>query len=99
MNKKALLLILFAAVVFPAVASAQTIADMVNNIVTNVAWPVAIAAVVIFWLTTGVLFLAALGSPDKLGLAKKALIASIAGTIIIVLAASAITIIRNTLGI
>jgi len=99
MNKKISFLILIGALLLPVVASAQTIATLVDNVVVNVAWPIAIAAVVIFWIVTGVLFLAAMGSPEKIGLARKALIAAVAGTIIIVLAASAITIIRNTMGI
>ena len=99
MNKKISFLILIGALLLPVVASAQTIATLVDNVVVNVAWPIAIAAVVIFWLVTGILFLAAMGSPEKIGLARKALIAAVAGTIIIVLAASAIVIIKNTLGI
>ena len=99
MKKKISFWVLFGMLLLPLTAGAQTIAGMVDNIVVNVAWPVAIGAVIIFWLATGILFVSALGSPEKIGLAKKALIASVAGTIVIVLAASAIAIIRNTLGI
>lgn len=99
MNKKISFLVLLGALLLPIVASAQTIATLVDNVLVNVAWPIAIAAIVIFWITTGILFLSAMGSPDKLGLARKALIASVAGTIIIILAASAVIIIRNSLGL
>lgn len=77
----------------------QTVEGILENVVSRVVWPVALAAVIIFWLATGILFLAALGDPSKLNLAKMSLLASIVGTVVIVLAASAITIIRNTLGI
>ncbi len=99
MNKKLLFLSLLGVLVFPGTVGAQIIGDMVWNVVNNVVWPVALGAVVVFWLTTGVLFLSALGAPEKLGLAKKALFASVAGTVIVVLAASAYAIIKNTLGI
>ncbi|MFH1968075.1 MAG: hypothetical protein ABIJ84_01665 [bacterium] len=99
MNKKISFLVLIGSLLLPVVASAQTIATLVDNVVVNVAWPVAIATIVIFWITTGILFLSALGSPDKLSLARKALIASVAGTIVIILAASAVVIIRNSLGL
>ncbi len=84
----------------PAAAqAAATVQGMVDNVINNVIWPVGLGAVVIFWIITGVLFLSAMGAPEKLGIAKKALFASVAGTIIVVLAATAITLIKGALGI
>jgi hypothetical protein len=99
MNKKILFLILLGVLVLPTIAMAQTVEGMITNLINNVVWPVAIGCVVIFWLATGILFLIALGAPEKLKIAKTALFASVAGTVIVVLAASIIAIIRNSLGI
>lgn len=99
MSKKISFLILLSLLLLPLTASAVTIADLVSNVVTNVAWPVAVGAVVVFWIATGILFLAGMGSPEKIKLARTALIASVAGTLVIILAASAGTIISNSLGI
>jgi hypothetical protein len=49
------------------------------------------------WVLTGILFLIAQGDPGKLNIAKAALFTSIAGTIIVILAVSAQTIISNSL--
>jgi len=84
---------LSAILLFPFSASAQvTITGMVNN-VGMVIGQVAVAIVIIFWLITGILFLSAQGDPTKLSTAKKALFASIGGTVICIVAASAIGII------
>ncbi len=98
-NIKILSLVLFAVVFVPTLTGAQTIGAMTSSVVTNVAWPVAIGCVIIFWIITGILFLTAQGAPEKLGLARKALIAAVAGTIIIIIAASACNIIAVSLGL
>ncbi len=74
----------------------MTITGMVAN-VAKIIVLVATILVVIFWIITGLLFLAAQGAPDKLSLAKKALYASIAGTAIVILSQVAIVIIENAL--
>lgn len=99
MKKIKFFLILFGLLALPAFAVAQSIQSIITNIVNNVAWPIAVGVVVILWIATGVLFLVALGDPAKLGTAKKALFASVAGTIIIVIAGSALAIIGNALGV
>ncbi len=100
MDKKILTLILLAGVlVLPSAVFAQTIAGMVTNIVNNVVWPFAIGAVVVLWIATGLMFLTAQGEPGKLTNAKGALIAAIAGTVIVVLSNVAIAVVRNALGI
>ncbi len=101
MKNKLLFLILLGGLVLvlPSVVFAQTIQDIINNVINNVVWPIAIGIIIVLWIVTGILFLTALGAPEKVGTAKKALFASLAGTIIIVLAGSVIVIIRNALGV
>ncbi len=96
MNKKLLFLILLGVLVLPNMVLAQTITDMVAN-VARVVWVVATGIVIILWVTTGVLFLAAQGAPEKLTKAKTALFTSIGGTVIVILAYSAGAIIENAI--
>jgi hypothetical protein len=99
MEKKLLFLISLASVLLlPKVVLAQgvTITGMVANVATIV-WKVGVIIIVILWVATGILFLAAQGSPEKIGTAKKALFTSIAGTAIIILAYSAAAIIESAL--
>lgn len=82
----------------PFLASAQSIQSMAiaakNNVLT-----VGFAIVIIMWVVTGVLFLIAQGDPGKLNTAKTALIASIAGTIIVIIANGAAAFVSNSFGI
>lgn len=98
MNKKILFLILLAVLFLPAVAFGQTITGIVINIkdvVVNVAgW-----VVVICWVITGFLFLAAQGDPSQLNKAKIALFTSIAGTILVVIAVYAKGLIATSFGL
>jgi len=94
---KAILILLVGALVLPSMVLAITVQSMAENI-KNVVWDVAVVVVVIFWIFTGVLFLVALGSPEKVGTAKKALVAAIVGTIIVVLASSALSVVANAIG-
>lgn len=98
MNKKSATLILLTILIFPTLVLAQgqniTITGMVAN-VARVIWTVATIIVVMFWVITGLLFLTAAGDPGKLGTAKKALFAAIGGTVIVIVAYSAINIISS----
>ena len=98
MNKKILFLTLLAVLSLPVIASAQDLGSMAGS-VANVALEVGTAIVVIGWVITGILFLTAAGDPGKIGTAKMALFASIAGTIIIIIAKSAENFIGNTFGL
>jgi len=98
MNKKALFLILLGVLVLPSLASAQIIQNMVTAAV-NTTWIIAVGVVVILWIVTGILFLTAQGDPSKLTLARKALLSSIVGTALAILAFSAQGLIGNSLGI
>jgi len=98
MSKKILFLILSAALALPLAVSAQTLVGMAESIAINV---VAVAKwiVVIMWVVTGILFLTAQGDPGKLNLAKTSLFAAIGGAILVILANSAIPIVKNSFGI
>lgn len=99
MNKKLFLLILIIVFVMPMLAFAQvTIQSMVNGAVKTALY-IASGVVVILWIVTGVLFLQASGSPEKLGAGKKALFASVAGTLLVIIAQSAIWIVGNAFNI
>ncbi|MDP2741394.1 MAG: hypothetical protein Q8O66_01745 [bacterium] len=98
MKKKLLSLVLLSVLIIPnmVLAADVTITGMVAN-VASVVQIVANILVVLFWIITGVLFLAAQGAPEKLSTAKKSLYMSIAGTSIVILAQVAMTIIGNAL--
>lgn len=82
----------------PALASAQTIAGMAEAIATQVV-VVGKWIVVIMWVVTGILFLTSQGEPAKLNAAKTSLFAAIGGTIIIILAQSAVAFVANSFGL
>ena len=101
MRSKIIFFVILAITAFPYVCSAAglTIGDLLGAFVSNVVWPVAVGAAIIFWIWTGILFLMSEGAPDKLSTAKKALMWAIIGTIVIVVAYSAVTIIQNALNL
>ncbi|MCX6724286.1 MAG: hypothetical protein NT155_03915 [Candidatus Staskawiczbacteria bacterium] len=87
MNKKILFLVLLGVLVLPLAVSAQ--ASQATTIAANIkslAVTVGMAIVVIGWVIAGILYLTAAGAPDKLGVAKKAMVAAIVGTVLIVVA-------------
>ncbi|MCX6721094.1 MAG: hypothetical protein NT026_00600 [Candidatus Staskawiczbacteria bacterium] len=99
MNKKTIFLILLAAAIsLPVLASAQTLAGMAEAIAGQVVL-VGTWIVVIMWVVTGILFLTAQGEPAKLNAAKTGLFAAIGGTILIIIASSAILFVKNSFGI
>lgn len=96
MNKKLLFLILLGGVVLllPNLAFGGQLTDILKNI-EDLVWNVFVTVVIIMWIVTGILFLTAMGSPEKLKTAKLALLAATAGTIIGILAFSAQEIIQS----
>lgn len=101
MNKKTLLFIILSAVLaLPNIASA--VAITLGSMAAAIAGQVVIVAtwiVVIMWVVTGILFLTAQGEPGKLNLAKNSLFGAIGGTILIILAQSAITFVAKSFGL
>ncbi|MFA5877841.1 MAG: hypothetical protein WC845_00485 [Candidatus Staskawiczbacteria bacterium] len=83
--------------VLPTITLAATVESIMAGLQAT-AWTIAWGLIIIFWIVTGVLFLTALGAPEKLTIAKKALFAAIAGTIVIILAASAVGLVTTMIG-
>jgi len=96
-NKKTLFLILLAVVLvsyyLPQVASADQPCDTLNAAKTAFR-QIGATIVVIGWIITGILYLTA-GGGERLGVAKKALIACVIGTALIILAPIAYTFINS----
>lgn len=97
MKKLLSVLILGVILILPAIASAQTIESMADRIVSTVLY-VGTAIVVIFWIATAILFLSAFGSPEKVKTARNALLVAIGGTILIIIANSALSIVKSAIG-
>jgi len=99
MNKKILFLITSVILVFPTLITAEgvTIESMVSAAVHTV-WIIAAGIVVVLWIVTGILFLLAQTNPSKLTSAKTALLTSIAGTVLVILAFSALKLIGSSIG-
>jgi len=86
MNKKIIFLIALFVLAQPLTTLAVNgPAEMADGVKT-VAMAIALALVVVGWVVAGILYLTAGGAPEKMGTAKKALIASIIGTVLIVIA-------------
>ena len=104
MNKKILFTILSNALILPSLTLAQgggggiTIQSMVNTAVQTTFY-IASGVVVILWVITGLLFLLAQGAPDKLNAAKKSLFAAVAGTVLVIVATSAVYLVGSAFGI
>lgn len=98
MNKKILFSVLLIALILPSITYAQRIEDIFAAAAT-VVLNVATYIVIILWVVTGILYLLALGDPGKLKTANGALLTSVAGTIVVVLAHLAVPIIKNTFNI
>lgn len=103
MNKKLSFLTLLGAIVSPALALATdggdiTITGMVDAAVQTTLY-IASGIVVILWIVTGILFLTAQGDPAKLKTAKSSLFAAVAGTVLVIVAASAISLVKSMFGL
>lgn len=101
MNKKISYLISLGILLLPAMAFASTLGTYAEK-VKIAAIDLAGAIVVIGWVVAGILYLTAAGAPEKLGVAKKALVACIIGTMLVVLAMTSdaiVSLIKDTLGV
>lgn len=100
MNKKILFLTLISALSLPLFASAAC--DLCVTIVQsieNVALLVGGGVVVVMWIVAGILFLTAAGAPEKLGAAKKGVLYAIIGTALVIVAAGAINLVGQIIGV
>jgi hypothetical protein len=98
MSKKILFLILLGILALPCISYAQSISGMVDAAV-GIAVDIIAGVVVIFWIITAILFLSAQGDPGKLKTARTALITSVAGTVIALIAQGAASFVGGALHI
>ena len=98
-NKKNLFYILLLVIIaIPAVTHAVTYTAMAEKLKVALL-SIGLSVIVIGWVVAGLLYLTAAGSPEKIGTAKKALIAAIIGTIVVLLASGAAEVIGTLFGI
>jgi hypothetical protein len=76
----------------------ETSIPCIMESIINTALYIASGIVVILWVVTGILFLIAQGAPEKLGLARKSLFASIIGTVLVIIASSALSLVESAIG-
>lgn len=96
-SKKILFLILLGVVIIPGLSLADSsfaISTMAQAAVKTTFY-IADAVVVILWVITGILFLAAQGAPEKLKSAKTALLTAVIGTVVVIVADSAVYLVSN----
>ena len=101
MNKNTLFAILLGVLILPTIVFAQntpTIQGIISAAVQTTLY-IASGVVVILWVITGILFLSAGGSPDKLVSGRKALLAAIGGTVLVILAQSGLYVVGSMFGI
>lgn len=99
MNKKILFLILLGILILPtATLAAPTLGSMAQSAMRAVVTAAGFI-VVIMWIVTGILFLSALGDPSKLSTGKIALISSVIGTVIVIMANFAMDFVGGIFGI
>jgi hypothetical protein len=100
-NKKVLFLILTGSIlVLPTFVSAActTLICIVTNVVNQLK-PLSIGLSTIAFVVAGIMFLSATGNPQRMAIAKGALIAAVTGIVILVLAAGAQTFVQNFFGV
>jgi len=97
-NKKIFLFSLVA-LALPVIAFAQDANNVTINSMMNAAEQTTLyfasGVVFILWVVTGLLFVQAQGDPAKLSKAKLALFAAVGGTLLVIIAASAIGLVAN----
>ncbi len=97
-NKKfKFLILLLSVLLLPAMAFAAnntTVQGIVDAAVATTFY-IADGVVVILWVVTGFLFLTAQGAPEKVKVAKAALFAAAVGTVVVIVANSAVYLVSD----
>jgi len=86
MNKKILFLVFLSVLFLPVLVSAINTPEVMARNIQNMVWYIGSTIVVIGWTVAGILYLLSMGSPEKMGTAKKAIIAAVIGTVLVVIA-------------
>jgi UDP-N-acetylmuramyl pentapeptide phosphotransferase/UDP-N-acetylglucosamine-1-phosphate transferase len=96
MNKKILLFVLLAVFLAPVFVSAAVPSTLTNITrgVRDTLVAVGGVMVVIGFVVSGILWLTSAGSPERMGTAKKALIAAVIGAVLIVVASASDSLIK-----
>ena len=100
MNKKTLFLtLLMADLILPIVASAEgeNFCIMIKRL-SSLTYQIGGTIVIIGWVIAGILWLVSGGSPEKTGIAKKAIWAAVIGTVLVVIAGISSSLIIDALG-
>ncbi len=79
-------------------APGSIILGMLNSI-KGIFFVIAVGIVTILWVITGLLFVMARGAPEKINNARKALFTAIAGTLFIIIANIAISLVGQAFGL
>jgi len=98
-NKKTLFLVILfdAFLLLPSIAfGAGELCNMVKR-VKDVTWQIGGTLVVVGWVIAGILYLTSMGS-ERMATAKKAIWAATIGTILVVISATAATIVQDAIG-
>jgi len=82
----------------PSLTLAVSIQGIIDGAV-DVALLIASGIIVILWVVTGILFLTAQGDPAKVKSARTALLTSVAGTVVVIIAQGALDFVRGALKI
>ena len=98
MNKKTLFLILVNLfILLPIVALAANTPTVMFDKLKELVVSIGGVLVVVGWIIAGILYLMAAGNPEKTQTAKKAMIAAIIGTILVVIASAGYDVIKGLL--
>jgi hypothetical protein len=97
MKKKILFLILSIFIVCPFIIFAANSPTVIFEEFKKLVVSLGMALVVVGWIVAGVLYLMAAGNPEKIQTAKKAMIAAIIGTVLVVIAAAGYDVIKGLL--
>ena len=98
-NKKSIILTISGILLFPGLVFAQATLKSMTDAAVQTTFYIADGVIVILWVIAGILFLSAQGAPEKLSSAKRALLTAVIGTVLVILAASAVSVVGSAFGL
>jgi len=98
MNKKLVSFLILVAIFGPVIVEATTAKEMAEAVQKAVI-EVGTVLVIVGWAVAGILYLTSVGNPGRMDIAKKALIAAVVGTILVILASGAKEFVQTLFGI
>ena len=94
MNKKISFLIFTVLIIAPLIVYAVNTPEVIAQKVQDLVWFIGAAIVVIGWTIAGIMFLLSMGIPEKMATARKAIIAAVVGTVLVIIAGGGYAIIK-----